>query len=269
MNKDSKSIIFMPVMLAYDVIAILLLIGYVYIYQYAPLDESLNDTVLNTITAFAALLVAAIATAIYLHYQPADFPRKIWLYLMIGCWFWFIAESLWGIIVYIEGEVSSPSIADTGWVGGFVFFTIAFYHQYSIIYPSQKKNIIAVSIGAWALAVFAPAIGLLITRTFTWESYINYYYPVADLFVGIAGIALMFVFQGGALARPWFGLVVLGISDFLYAWAEQTGVYAWSAANSNLLTLAIDTTYLVAYLILGMGFLGHWILINYGLRGKR
>jgi hypothetical protein len=78
---------------------------------------------------------------------------------------------------------------------------------------------------------------------------------------------LIYFFRGGMIGRPWIGMVVFGVSDFFYAWAFQTGIYAWSLENSNLLTLAIDASYLSAYLILWLGFVNHWLLIRYGLRG--
>ncbi len=274
MNKEQPD--FKPanpafIIFTYYLIAVPLFFYYLYVYQYAPFSDQINNNLLNSITAFSALIVAGIASAIYLHYQPEDRPRKVWLNLMLGCWLWFFAETLWGILsFYTEtGEVPTPSIADAGWVGGFIFFSIAFYHQYLIIFPAQKKKIIAACIGAWIFAALVPLIGFLISPTFTREAYINYYYPIADFAVGIAGIALVLAFQGGALTRPWIGLFVFTISDLLYAWAEQTGMYEWSSQNSSALTLAIDSSYLAAYLILGFGFLSHWILINYGLRGKR
>lgn len=262
MNKEIRDTHRFPPMLvnlAYSFVSVLLLVAYVYIYQYAPLPNSLNDIFLGWTTPFIALVVAAIATLIYFYYYPGDVPRNVWLYLAMGCWFWFVAEVLW---VIIDQPIS---IADALWVCGFVCFTIAFYYQYSIVFPTKKRRIISIAIGAWALAVILPLAVLLVTGTFTFASYINYYYPVADLFVGAAGIALMFVFQGGALLRPWLGLVVFGASDLFYAWAEQTGLYE----TSDMLTLAIDSTYVAAYMLLGFGFIGHWILINYGLRGRQ
>ncbi len=269
MNKDEQAAQPRQFFLAYGGYALILFSSYVYLYQYALLEETINNAALNTLTSLSALIVAIFATMIYQHYQPDDFPRKIWLYMMLGAWLWFYAESAWGVIAYFQGEVQSPSIADTGWVGAFVLFTIAFYHQYSIIFTDKKKQIISVAIAVWALAVFLPMILLAALGQYTAESHINYYYPIADLALGLAGIALAFVFQGAALARPWIGLVVFAISDLFYAWAEQTGLYTWSAENSNFLTLAIDSSYLAAYLIVGFGFLGHWILLNYGFRGKK
>ncbi|GAB4545928.1 MAG: hypothetical protein Fur002_20540 [Anaerolineales bacterium] len=265
-NADATPRFILP---AFFALALAMLFGYVYVYQIAPFEETLNSAVLNTITAVAAQLAAGIAFAVFSHYHLEDFPRKIWMYIAIACGLWFAAETIWGVIAFYQGEVASPGVADAGWVIGFIFFTIAFYYQYAAIYPEKKKQIVWAALGAWALALFAPLIGLLLTNSFSAEAYINYYYPIADLAVGVAGIALMFVFRGGALARPWIGLVVLGVSDFFYAWAEQSGLYAWSANNSNLLTVAIDSTYLAAYLILSAGFLAQWVLIHYGVSAKR
>jgi hypothetical protein len=94
---------------------------------------------------------------------------------------------------------------------------------------------------------------------------VDIFYSAADLAVGIAGSLLIFTFQGGAMMRPWLGLVVFGVTDFLYAWAEQTGLYAWSVENGNLLSLIVDSSYLAAYLILALGFIAHWTLLRYGI----
>lgn len=249
-----------------SILSVLLFGGYIFIYQYAPFSDPFNNAALNFITALSSLFVALFASAIYLHYHPEDRPRGVWRNLMIGSWLWFAAELLWAVLDYIYGEVATPGIPDALWVGGFVFFTVAFYWQYFLVAPSQQKRIRIFALAAWAVSLLVPLAGFFSSQTFTFADYINYFYPIADFSVGIAGLWLIFIFRGGALVRPWVGLVVFGISDLFYAWAEQTGVYAWSSENSNLLTLAIDSSYLAAYLILGLGFVGHWILINYGLR---
>lgn len=272
MNKKTENLQYANpslINLAGVLIAVFLFVVYIYIYQFAPLEETWNNAALNSITSFAALLAAAVATAIYLHYHPDDLPRKVWLNLAIGSWLWFLGDTIWGILAYRIVEVPTPSIADPAWIIGIAFFTFAFYHQYVIVFPAQKQRIMVIAIGAWVFAMIVPAVGLLITGTFEWGPYVDYYYPAAELLIGIAGIALVVAFQGGALVRPWIGMVVFSISDFFYAWADQSGLYAWSSENNNILTLAIDVSYLAAYLILGLGFLGHWVLINYGLRAKR
>ncbi len=269
MNSKTRNFKFIRALptLVYSIVAVLLFVFNLYIYLFAPFDGSLNDTILNVIITFSSLLVAATVTAIYYHYEPGDHPRKIWLYMMLACWAWFLAELIWAAMAFVMVEVPAPDIPDVGWVGGNVFFTIAFYYQYVLIFPEKKKRIVEIACGVWALAIFVPLIVLLATQTFSAEAYINYYYPIADLALGVAGISLIFVFRGGALMRPWVGLFFFGVSDLFYAWAVQTGLYEWSAQNSDVLTVAIDSVYLAAYFVFGIGLISHWALITFGLRG--
>lgn len=270
-NENARPVNPTRISLAGFLIAIFLFAAYVYLYQLTPLTAPWNDVALNGVVSFAAMLTAVIATVIYFHYHPDDLPRKVWFNLMLGVWFWFLGDTLWGVFAYYSesGEVSTPSLADAAWIVGIALFTFAFYNQYVIVFPAQKRRILNVAVGAWIFSALLPAAVLLFSGSFEWSAYVDYYYPSAEILIGIAGIALVVAFQGGALVRPWIGMVIFSISDFFYAWAEQFGFYEWSSANNNMLTLAIDTSYLAAYLMLAFGFLGHWILINYGLRSKR
>jgi hypothetical protein len=243
-----------------------LIAAYIFLYEYTPLESSLNDAILNSIITFGAFVSAFLSTLIYRSYQPEDQPRRIWLNIMMAGWLWFMGELLWQVYAYLYDNVPVPSVADVCWVVGFVFFTIAFYYQYALIKPSQKDNIRTFAIGAWLVVMLIPAVYLSVTDSFSVNYFVEFYYPFADLAVGLAGLMLVFVFRGGALMRPWIGLMVFGLSDLLYAWAEKSQVYSISAEHGNFLSLAIDTSYLVAYLILGVGYLGHWILLHYGVR---
>jgi hypothetical protein len=248
--------------------AVFLFISYIVFYQFAPLGAPYDNLVLNSITSFASLIVAGVSTAIFLHYVPGDHPRKIWKHIMIACWLWFAAEVIWQVYAFLLEEVPSPGFADLGWVLGFVFFTFALYYQYSAIKPAHVETVRIYAIGTWIVILLIPLLLLTLWGAFTIEDYIDFYYPFADLAVGIAGLALVFIFRGGALMRPWIGLMVFGISDLLYAWAEKTHMYAWSVENGNILSLVIDSSYLAAYLILAIGFLGHWMLLRRGLRQR-
>jgi hypothetical protein len=132
-----------------------------------------------------------------------------------------------------------------------------------MIMPARKGILEIVSIGAWLAVLILSLLFSLFTRMFSLATYIDYYYPFADLAAGIAGLVLVIIFHGGALTRPWVGLIMFAVADFLYAWAVQTGLYAWSVDNSNVFSLLTDMAYLAAYLILASGFLGHWLLIKY------
>ncbi|HSO11852.1 MAG TPA: hypothetical protein VLT51_05720 [Anaerolineales bacterium] len=264
MNVNHRDSVRAAYLFSYSLSAILL-VGYVVVYMLYPFEGSWNDILLNTITAISSAFAAGIATSTFLHYEKDDMPRIVWQNLTIACWLWFVGEVIWGYFYVTLGDIPTGA-ADWTWVLGFIFFTLALYHQYILIAPSRKNFYRNIAIGAWVVVLLIPLAIVYFTNTLDLQSYIDFYYPFADLAVGIAGVMLMFAFQGGTLMLPWLGLVVFSITDFLYAWAEKTGVYAWSSENSNLLTLFIDTSYLAAYLILALGFLGHWILIRYGIQ---
>lgn len=257
-----------PIVVAFYILSAVLITAYIVLYQFTPLEAKLNDMVLNSLITTGAFVTALVSTSIYRHYQPEDQPRRVWRNIMIAGWLWFLGELSWQVYAYIFGYVPMPSIADAFWVLGFIFFTFAFYQQYSIIVPANRDTIRTFAIGVWLVVLLIPAVFLTVIDAFTVGSYVEFYYPFADLAVGLAGLALVFIFRGGALMRPWIGLMVFGLSDLMYAWAEKTQIYAVSAENGNLLSLVIDTSYLAAYLILGVGYLGHWILLRYGLRPK-
>lgn len=255
-----------PTLASFYLLSIFLFVGYLVVFELAPFSGYWNDFVLDSITDLSALFVAVMATAIFLHYEAGESPRLVWKNIMTASWLWFAAEVVWGILDLMYDEVPVPSLADAGWFSGFVFFTLAFYHQYSVIMPARKDVIRNTALGGWSAALLIPGILLLLLKSFSLDTYVDFYYPFADLAVGIAGISLVVIFRGGALMRPWLGLFVFGFSDLLYAWAEKTGAYSWSASNGNMLTMLADSTYILAYLILALGFVGHWALIKYGLR---
>jgi len=257
-----------PVALVFYIISAVLVLAYIVLYQFTPVAPPFNDIVLNSIITLGAFLAAYISTLIFMRYQSNDQPRRVWLNIMLASWCWFLGELLWQLYAYY-GDVPVPSVADASWVGGFVFFTLAFYHQYTIIYPAKRETFRIYAISIWLIVLLIPAVFLSMVDSFTIDNYIEFYYPFADLAVGIAGFALVFVFRGGALVRPWLGLMVFGLSDLMYAWAKKTEMYAASSENGNILSLVIDTSYLAAYLILGFGYLGHWILFRYGWQTAR
>jgi hypothetical protein len=244
--------------------AAIILGGYIIVYQYVPFTDPWNDVVLNLLTVLSAATAAIVAWLVFRSYEKDDSPRVIWQYLMIGCWLWFTGELIWAYFASTTGDVPVGA-ADWAWISGFICFNISLYYQYSLLLPSKKVFYRNISIAIWIVVLLIPLVIVYLSDTPELRTYIDYFYPFADLAVGIAGILLIFTFRGGALTRPWLGLVIFGITDFLYAWAEQTGIYTLSAEQGNLLSLIIDSSYLAAYLILALGFLSHWVLLRYGI----
>jgi len=267
MNRKISSLSSVTIWIAYYLFSVVLIAGYVFIYQSAPFEGILNDTVLNILIALASLLAAVVSTANFRHYQPEDQPRTMWRYIMLASWSWFLSEVVWDVLYFKVVEVPTPNVADIGWIAGYVFFAVAIYYQYVLILPSMQNRIRNIIYGVLSLVVAMPFLALSIMGDFTLENYINYFYPFFDLSIVVAGVIVIYFFQGGMLMRPWLGMIVFAVADFLYAWAIQTGIYSWSVDTGNSLTLIADSSYLFAYLILALGFISHWILIKFGLRG--
>jgi hypothetical protein len=240
-----------------------ILAGYVFVYQVGPFSEDTNSFVLNLADPFAALLAAISLTAVLLHYRKEDKPYPIWLYFAIGMWAWVLAESIWSFIDFTSGEVPPVGIPDVFWLIGYALLSIALYKQYQLI--SHTKIAWWKVVAVWAGIMLVVLVGLFLAHIeFTLENFMNYLYPAIDFALCIAALRLFMAFGGGKLSRPWIGLFVMGISDFIWAWLNATGQYQASSDAGTWLSVFTDTTYVAAYLMLAIGFLMQYLLLRFG-----
>jgi hypothetical protein len=100
------------------------------------------------------------------------------------------------------------------------------------------------------------------------EIFVNAFYAVGDVALGLGALLIAYAFRNGALGRPWLGLLIFAFSDLLYAWLEASGLYAWSIAEGNILTTITDATYFGAYLAIAFGCYLQLILLSHGPRLK-
>lgn len=117
----------------------------------------------------------------------------------------------------------------------------------------------------WLGVILLTALAIVLTGNIVnAPNMVEFCYAIADFALGLAAMRLLIAFGGGKLSRPWVGLLVLGISDGLYAWAYATGMYAFSASQGSILSMLIDSIYVAAYLVLTVGFLSQWLLLRLG-----
>lgn len=254
---------------AAKIAAILFVAVYIAIYQWEPFSDVWNNFFSNLLLAIAATLTATVTTMVWSRYDKTDMPRRIWLYFAIGLWLWVMAEVTWGYLNVTQGEVSE-GIADIFWTAAYIFFAYALFIQYQILaQPSRQDILIRVSLTALGLlALYFLVYRVLSVGTDPENQFgvaINSFYPVGDLFLAVVAIWLIRHFSGGAFARPWLGLLAFSFTDILYAWIESSGIYAWTVDNADLWTALFDASYLVAYLLLGLGILSQWVFLKYGL----
>lgn len=246
--------------------AFVILMVYVYLYLFAPFTEPLNNNILTIISAAASLPAALFAALVFLEYHPLDQPRKMWQGVTIAIWMWFASEIIWAFIYLAFEESPGASLADLGWFLGYPVFSIAIYHQLVLLQPARRALIRNIILAVWAALLVIPLVAVLIVGDFHFGNYVSYFYPLADIALGVAGLWFVRLFRGSMLTRPWLGMIFFSFSDVFYAASVQTGVYDWSASNKMILSLFVDTNYIFAYLLIALGFLENWSLIRFGLR---
>jgi len=253
--------------------ALVLVAFYSFIYFYGPFASFTNNLVANVLSVIAALSGAVFALLVWFRYEKADTPRRIWGYFAIGLWLWACGDAAWGYLnlTLPDGEVPNGSLNDIFWMVAYYFIGRALLSQYQILVQPTSRTlrnrvINSVSFFGIAFVLIFIALKLFTDSPDGFETAINAFYPAADLTLGLAALWLARNFQGGALGRPWIGLIVFAVSDLLNAWLQLSGTYAWSLEQGNLLSGISDIIYFSAYLALGFGAFSHWVFMKYGLR---
>ncbi len=243
--------------------AALLVVFFIFVYDNAPFGDDVSDLVVNLFYPFVALLCASGVTAVFSYYQRGDRPYGVWLHFLIGIWSWVMAEVSWVITYMAQGEVPSPALPDLFWFIGYFLFSLALLRQYELVF---RQRIALWVLGLlWLGVILLTALAIVLTGNIVnAPNMVEFCYAIADFALGLAAMRLLIAFGGGKLSRPWVGLLVLGISDGLYAWAYATGMYAFSASQGSILSMLIDSIYVAAYLVLTVGFLSQWLLLRLG-----
>jgi hypothetical protein len=255
-------------LVSFGLISVIILLGYIWVYQFAPFELFWNTFALNTLTVLSAALAATFGGLVLYYYHPGDLPRRVWLYFGIAALLWCLGEVVWGYynLTAPDGVVPVPSLADLFWITGYIFFTAALRHQYRIVFQTRPRAELIVICSAWIVTLLLSGLIALIGSDglITLAGFIDYFYAVADFALGAGAVILAITFQRGVLARPWIGLFAFGVADSAYAWLQMSQMYAWSADNGNWISLAVDTLYIAAYLTLAISILSHWLLLVYG-----
>lgn len=250
------------------VLSLVLIAGYIYVYQFEPYSSVVNDALLNLFTILAAAYAAGAAFLVVSLYDKNDMPHHIWMSFALGFGAWALAEVVWAIYNLSVSEVPVPSLSDGIWYLGYISFTFGFIRQYRVAYQTSRRVETSIVLIVWLLVI---GLGIAVTMlandfVFLFSVFVDVSYPFADLAMVVFAIGLVWAFRGGAFTRPWLGMVVFSISDGLYAWLVQTGAYGWSIDNGNFLSLFVDVMYVFAYLMVGLGFLAQYSLLRYGPR---
>ena len=252
--------------------AIGLIVVYSIIYFQEPFSDFTNLLLADTLTVMSAVVSATAATLIWAIYEKTDAPRRIWGFFAFGLWLWVMGEVIWsyGNLTLPNGEVP-VGVPDFFWIVAYYFLGQALLSQYKIlVHPTRSeltsrviRSVLFLCV-AWAL-IFSVLMWLDLSSSIG-DTLVNAFYPAGDITLALAAIWLTRNFQGGALGRPWIGLLVFSFSDLMYAWLQLSGAYAWSLDQGNLVSGFSDIVYFSAYMVLAIGSFSQWLFLKYGLR---
>jgi hypothetical protein len=245
---------------------------YAVIYFLEPFSTFANNLLVNVLTITAAVFSATCATLTWAIYEKTDAPRRIWGFFAFGLWLWVMGEITWGYqnLTLPNGEVPI-GISDAFWVIAYYFLGQALLSQYQLLVLPTKSELtsrvirVLLFLGVTFVLIFAILMWLDISASVV-DTLVNAFYPAGDITLALAAIWLTRNFQGGALGRPWIGLLVFTFTDLMYAWLQLSGAYAWSLDQGNLVSGFSDIVYFSAYLVLGIGSFSQWLFLKYGLR---
>lgn len=239
------------------IVAVILIAVYVYIYQAAPLPPPWNDAITFMMFPAIASYSGVMASLFSRQFAPTDHPRRIWSYFALGTWAWALAEGIWAVHALLQGESPLVSLADLPWMAGYLFFAAALVSQYRLVFRSKPFYALHIAALFAAILILSALGDLAFVRikgaSTDWVgAFLNIFYPLGDLALGVAALTLTHTFEWKLWARPWIALLVFVVADALYTGLVLSGAYAFSAQSGNLLSLAADTLYIVSYLIIGL-----------------
>jgi hypothetical protein len=211
--------------------------------------------------AAMALLGAVLAFLAGSRFDRQVPQRRVWSLLGIGLLLWALAELLWTYYqIGVGDEVPYPSPADILWVAGNIPLLLGLFLGYRSLGVRLSPRQRAGAVGVYAVLLTLLAGGLVAPMYFSqpgvpWaEAFVGTCYLVGDLtFAFIATLSLV-VLWDGLVGRPWLPIVIgallFAISDTAFTYAVWIGVYSTGA---NLLSSAIDVSYLAAYAAIALG----------------
>jgi hypothetical protein len=263
MKKTTKLWVFTGILLIFNII--------IYLTHWG------GDTILLLVSDCLPIICACISVVcLYLTFKSFknyDFAKTVWLLLLIGIALDFVAEILYStqeVILKVDMNTLFPSIADYVWCLAYIFVFAGLVmmlvgYKKSGLPMGNTKLFFTISIALLVLAsvviyfILVPIIKDIETSTQSKVFYL--YYPIADTFVIVPAILLMYItslFGKGTISKPWqflaIGFVCFTISDLLYDYLSWQDLYG----SGNL----IDMGWNFGYLSIGLAGLYQLELIE-------
>lgn len=221
----------------------------------------------NNITIPLAIISTVFAFSLW-DLVKTGLNRLLWGGLLLGWALWTIAEVLWVVYGYIYQEIPYPSPADFFWLIGYIPMGLGLYSRIREIpvklSQAQKMVLWATSLTTILITFFFILIPIIQNNDATrWlESALNIIYPLADLFLLIIVLRLIFVYRSGDYGFGWnllaVGFILHSISNLIFSYASLSDLYYPDLKVNFISGMAVDVPYNLSYLF--------WFIGLYALR---
>jgi hypothetical protein len=185
--------------------------------------------------------------------------RFLWAGLLLGWGLWALAETIWAIYSILGQEVPYPSLADFFWVIGYIPIGIGLITRIRTIptKPSRSQTMLILGISGFAILItilfyFIPLIQSFDPQQLI-QSILTLVYPLADLFVIIIVLRLLFTYEAGDYGFGWrlltLGFIFMAVSDFLFTYTSWKGIYYPDMKATMISRLVVDAPYTIAFML--------------------
>lgn len=230
---------------------------------FQPGGATVLELASDALATAIALLGAVLAFSAASRFERRGPQRRAWSLLGLGLLLWALAEMVWAyyqLNLSVGEDLPYPSPADVLWAAGYAPLILGVFlgHRSLGVRLSLRQRTAAVSLYALLLVLLAG--GLLAPMFFSqpgvpWsEAFLGVYYLVGDLTLAFIATLSLVVLWDGLVGKPWLPIVIgallFAISDSAFAYAAWMGAYS---TGVNLLSIAIDVTYVAAYVAITLG----------------
>lgn len=222
----------------------------------------------DILTIPLAITTALFALSLWNMVKTSNISRALSINLFIGWVLWAIGEVLWAVNRYSRQEVPYPSPADFFWLIGYIPLGVGLYLRLKElpVKPNARQKMIlsVVSLVVILLTTVFVIIPIIQNNDHSrWiESALNVIYSLADLFILLLVLRLLFIYRGGDYGLIWnliiVGFVLHSLSNLIFSYANSINIYYPDNKVNFLSSIVIDAPYNFSYAL--------WILSFYALR---
>lgn len=234
-------------------------------------NEGIYTLLSDLASVLSALVAALLFSGVWIRTKNTDRSRRIWGQIAIGMLLWMIAEGIWAFYeVILNRPVPYPSLADALWLLGYIPIYFALYIRYRSFrsaQPTLRQRFVIAFLALLFSSLIIYYILVPIVQSFDpgrlLESLLNIAYPLFDLILLILTMVIVFSLEQGRFSFTWrlfgLGFVAMAAADLMFSYASWNEIY-YPDGHLNIVSLLIDMSYYVSYLVLGLGIYSYWLL---------